>query len=57
MSNFFILQNISSNLFILYHCGGTIIHNTNNNIIYIGGSIVFLNGIRGMSFEDTKKVI
>jgi hypothetical protein len=42
---------------MLCHFDDTIVPNTNNNIIYIGGSIVFLNGTIGMSFEDTKKVI
>jgi len=48
---------MSSNFFMLCHYDDTIVLNTNNNIIYIGGSIVFLNGTRGMSFEDTKRVI
>jgi hypothetical protein len=29
----------------------------NNNITYISRSSVFLNGTRGMSFKDTKKII
>jgi len=52
-----ILQSMSSNFFMLCHYGGTIILDTNNSIIYIGGSTVFLNGIRGMSFKDAKKII
>jgi len=53
----FILQNISLNFFMLCRYGDTIILDMNNNITYIGQSTVFLNSIRGMPFEDTKKVI
>ena len=42
---------------MLCHYDVTIVHGTNNSITYIGRSIVLLNGIGGMSFEDTKKVI
>ena len=42
---------------MLYHYDGIIVHSINNNIIYIGESIVFMNCTRGMSFENTKKVI
>ena len=47
---------MSSNFFMLCHYDGTIILDTNNSITYIDKSTVFLNGIRGMPFEDTKKV-
>jgi hypothetical protein len=40
----FILQNMSSNFFMLCHYDGTIVPDTNNNITYIGKSTVFLNG-------------
>jgi len=53
----FILQNMSSNFFILCHYGDNIIPDMNNNITYISRSSVFLNGTRGMSFKDTKKII
>ena len=48
---------MSSNLFMLCHYSSTIVHDTNNSITYIYRSIVFLNDIKGMSFDDTKKVI
>jgi len=50
----FILQNMSSNLFMLCHYSSTIIHDTNNSITYICRNTVFLNDIKGMSFDDTK---
>jgi len=53
----FILQNMSSNLFMLCHYSSTIVHDTNNSITYICRNTVFLNDIKGMSFDDTKKVI
>jgi len=53
----FILQNMSSNFFILRHYSDTIIPDMNNNITYISRNGVFLNGTRGMSFKDIKKVI
>jgi len=49
----FILQNISSNLFMLCHYLGIIVPDTSNCSTYICGNIMFLN----MSFEDTKKYI
>jgi hypothetical protein len=42
---------------MLCHYDVTIVPGTNNSITYIGRSIVLLNGIGGMSFEDTKKII
>jgi len=53
----FILQNISSNFFMLCHYSGIIVSDTNNCSTYICGNIMFLNGTRDMSFEDTKKYI
>jgi hypothetical protein len=47
---------MSSNFFILCHYGDTTIPDMNNNITYISRSSVFLNGTRGMSFKDTKKL-
>jgi len=55
--NIFILQNMSSNFFMLCHYDGTVVPDTNNNITYIGRSTVFLNVTRSMSFKDTKNVI
>jgi hypothetical protein len=51
----FILQNISVNFFMLCHYSGTIVLDTNNNITYIDGSVVFLNATKNMSFKDIKK--
>jgi len=53
----FILQNMSSNFFMLCHYDDTVVPDTNNNITYIGRSIMFLNGTRSMLFKDTKNVI
>jgi hypothetical protein len=47
---------MSSNFFILCHYDDTIVLDMNNSITYLDGSTMFLNGTRGMSFEDTKKV-
>jgi hypothetical protein len=49
-----ILQNMSSNLFILCHYSDTIVPDTNNSITYIEKNI---NATKGMSFEDTEKII
>ena len=40
---------------MLCHYSGTIVHDTNNNITYIDGSVVFLNATKDMSFKDIKK--
>ena len=53
----FILQNMFSNFFMLCHYGNTIVSDTNNSITYIDKNIVFLNTTRGVSLEDTKKII
>jgi hypothetical protein len=48
---------MSLNFFMLCHYSDTIVHDTNNNITCIKGNTVFLNGTRGILFEDTKKII
>jgi hypothetical protein len=51
----FLFYIMSSNFFILYHYSDTIVHDTNNNIIFIRESTLFLNGTKSISFKDTKK--
>jgi len=41
---------------MLCNYNGTIVPDMNNNITYADGSIVFLNAVKDMSLEDTKKV-
>jgi len=42
---------------MLCHYSDIIVHDMNNNITCIRENILFLNGTRGISFEDTKKII
>jgi hypothetical protein len=42
---------------MLYHYGGTIVSNVNNNITYNGESNLLLNGNLGMSYAEMKEII
>jgi hypothetical protein len=48
---------ISYDIFLLYHYGGTIVHDVNSGITYNDGSNLLINGNLGMSYTEMKETI
>ena len=48
---------MSYNIFMLYHYGGIIVLDMNNNITYNGRSNLLLNYNLGMSYAEMKETI
>ena len=48
---------MSYDIFLLYHYGGTIVHNMNSKITYNSENNLLLNGNLGMSYTKIKETI